>query len=174
MSNYFEELCKAMAMLAGHTQTMFFGQAVKFKGTAMSDTLINVPTRKLVELPVAENFQMGLCTGIAMAGGVPICLFPRINFFLEAIPQLVQHLDKIPLFSDYRPKVIIRTAVATNNPLDPGPQHLGDYSDAIEKMLSTVKVVRLYEAHNIVPAYINAINDDRSTILVEYSDKMRR
>ena len=170
---YFDELSKAMAILSNNGY-IFAGQACREKGTAMSDTLVNIPKENLVELPVFENTQMGISTGIAMAGGKVCSIYPRINFFLEAVPQLVQHLDKIPLFSEFRPKVIIRTAVATDNPLDPGPQHLGDYSDAIEKMLSTVKVVRLYESHTIVPAYINAMNEHRSTILIEYSDKMRR
>jgi len=164
---YFEELRRAMNVLSYHPKSIFVGQAVACAGTAMSNTLTDVPVHKRLEFPVAENMQMGFCTGIAMAGWLPICIFPRINFMLEAISQLVQHLDKIPLFSDYRPKVIIRTAIATPVPLDPGPQHLGDYTDAVEKMLSTVRVVRLADANEIVPAYRAAMEADHSTLLVE-------
>ena len=81
--------------------------------------------------------------------------------------QLVQHLDKIPLFSDWKPKVIIRTAVATPVPLDAGQQHLGDYTKAIKDMLSTVTVVKLMHPNRIVHAYEEAMGRELSTILVE-------
>lgn len=170
LNEYFESLCTAMKMLSDNSAT-FIGQSVKFPGTAMFSTLRDVPLEQRLEFPVAENFQQGFCTGIAMAGGLPVCMYPRINFFLEALPQLIQHLDKIPLFSDYRPKVIIRTSVATKNPLDPGHQHIGDYSDAIAAMLSTVRVVKLEKWENIIPAYKEAMEFDGSTLLVEYVEK---
>ena len=168
MNEYFENLCKAMALIAEQPNAVFIGQACREKGTAMSTTLRDVPMEKKLEFGVAENFQLGFATGIAMTGGMPVCMYPRINFMLEAIPQLVQHLDKIPLFSDYRPRVIIRTSIATANPLDPGPQHLGDYTDAIEAMLSTVKVVRLTSHDMIVPEYMAAMEREESTLLVEW------
>lgn len=168
MNEYFEELCKAMKMVSDHPRAVFMGQACRVKGTAMFTTLRDVPMEKRIEMPVAENMQMGMATGIAMAGGLPVCMYPRINFMLEALPQLVQHLDKMPLFSDYMPKVIIRTSIATDNPLDPGPQHIGDYTDAIEAMLSTVKVVRLTNHEMITPEYKAALDRVGSTLLVEW------
>lgn len=170
MNEYFEELCKAMKILSDEG-AIFSGQACRVKGTAMFTTLRDVPMEQRIEFGVAENAQMGFCTGIAMAGGLPVCMYPRINFMLEALPQLVQHLDKIPLFSDYRPRVIIRTSIATPIPLDAGVQHLGDYSDSIASMLSTVRVVRLRRWEDILPAYNEAMAFDGSTILVEYVEK---
>lgn len=168
MNEYFEELCKAMEIISQTPNSIFMGQAVKFPGTAMFSTLRDVPIEQRLEMPVAECMQLGMATGIAMAGGLPVTMYPRINFFLEALPQLIQHLDKIPLFSDYRPRVIIRTSIATTNPLDPGPQHIGNYTDAIEAMLSTVKVVRLTSHEMIVPEYKAAMERDGSTLLVEW------
>lgn len=170
MNEYFESLCTAMKALS-NDGAIFVGQTVKDVGTAMHSTFRDVPIEQRLEFPVAENFQMGFATGIALAGS-PVCTcYPRINFMLEALPQLVQHLDKIPLFSDYHPKVIIRTSIATINPLDPGPQHIGDYTDAIEAMLSTVKVVRLTSYEMIVPEYMAAMERDGSTLLVEWVEK---
>jgi pyruvate/2-oxoglutarate/acetoin dehydrogenase E1 component len=156
-----------MALFASQPNAVVVGQAVACPGTAMFNTLRDVPMSQRLEFPVAEIFQLGFCTGIALSGGLPLCIFPRINFMLEAISQLVQHLDKIPLFSDYRPKVLIRTAIATPIPLDAGPQHLGDYTDAVKAMLSTVRVVRLTTAESVLPAYQEAINCADSVILVE-------
>lgn len=171
--SYFSELCRAMTLLAEHPRSVFLGQSVRSPGTAMYTTLEGVPSEKRVELPVAEEMQLGMCTGIALNGGLPISIFPRWNFLLLATNQLVNHLDKIPLYSHggYKPKVIIRTAVATSTPLDPGPQHLGDFTEAFRSMLKTVHVVRLEDAEDIVPAYRGAMECDGSTLLVEYSEK---
>jgi pyruvate/2-oxoglutarate/acetoin dehydrogenase E1 component len=138
----------------------------------MSSTFRHLPPEKLVELPVAESLQMGLSIGIALAGGLPCSIFPRINFMLECVSQLVQHLDRIPIYSNggYKPRVIIRTAVATPIPLDPGEQHLGDYGPAFRMMLKTVKVVDLFTAEDIVPEYRAAMAYDGSTILVERTE----
>lgn len=171
MNEYFENLCEAMKLISEQSNAVFCGQAVREKGTAMFTTLRDVPMEKRLEFGVAENFQMGFATGFALAGGLPVCMYPRINFMLEALPQLVQHLDKIPLFSDYKPRVIIRTSIATKDPLDPGPQHIGDYTDAIEAMLTTVKVVRLTHADMIVPEYRAAMEREGSTLLVEWVSK---
>ena len=83
--------------------------------------------------------------------------------------EIRRHLDAIPRYSAFRPKVIVRTAIATDVPLDPGPQHVGDHSHAIEAMLQTVKVVRLELTRDIMPAYREAMAREGSTLLVEYS-----
>src|SRR5205823_4829972 len=124
--NYRQELFRAMEWLGEKPDTLFLGQAVKYPGTAISGTLNGVPTVKLVELPVFEDVQLGICTGMALAGFVPISIFPRWPFLLAATQQLVNHLDKLPLYSHggYTPKVIIRVGVPTRAPLDPQVQHL--------------------------------------------------
>ena len=169
VTTYAAALTEAMTALGKRKDTVFLGQAVRYRGTAMHQTFEGVPDDKKIEMPVAENMQMGIATGLALGGSLPITVYPRINFLLLAIDQLVLHLDKISLYSGYLPRVIIRTAIATDKPLDPGAQHVGDYSDAIEAMLSTVKVVRLREAARIVPEYLAAAERDVSTLLVEYA-----
>lgn len=167
--SYYEALTEAMTMLGQHPRSIFLGQAVAEKGTGMTGTFTKVPRDKLREMPVMENAQLGMCTGLALGGFLPISMFPRINFLLCAVDQLVLHLDALPLYSHggYKPKVIIRTAIATPVPLDPGPQHLGDYTDALQQMLKTVKVVKLERKEDIIREYDCAMNCDHSTILVE-------
>lgn len=168
MSAYLDALRQSMSLLAANG-AVFLGQAVRYPGTAMYNTLNHLPDEQRIELPVAESMQLGMCTGISLAGGLPVSIYPRINFLLEATSQLVQHLDKLPLYSSYRPKVIIRTAVAHDEPMDPGPQHLHDYSRALESMLETVKVVRLHSAADVTDEYRRALERDGSTLLVEYA-----
>jgi pyruvate/2-oxoglutarate/acetoin dehydrogenase E1 component len=170
--NYFDELCGAMRMLAHHPGAIFMGQAVAFKGTAMYGTLRDVPEDRRLELPVAEDMQMGIATGMALSGLLPVCLFPRWNFLLLAANQLVLHLDKLPAMSagGFEPKVIVRTAIATREPLDPGPQHLGDFTDMIRPMLANVRVVKLSQPADVLREYHAALARDGSTVLVEHME----
>lgn len=168
MTTYRDELRRAMEMVAAHPRAVFLGQSVVAGGTAMSGTLAGVPAEQRIEMPVFENTQMGISVGLALAGWLPVSVYPRINFLLEATGQLVQHLDALPAMG-FTPRVLVRTAVAHGYPLDPGPQHLGDYSAALRALLRTVKVVRLTRADEVVPAYQRAAERPGATVLVEYA-----
>jgi len=169
---YFDELCNTMNWLATGPNTIFVGQGVGAAGTTMTDTLNKVPSEKLLEFPVAEDLQMGFCTGLALEGKLPICIFPRWNFMLLAANQIVNHLDRLPIYSNggYNPKVIIRVAVPVTDKFDPGPQHDDDFTGAFRKMLRKVMVVPLGIADSIRPAYEQAVLRKHSTILVEFTE----
>ena len=47
----------------------------------MSNTLKNVKKNKKIEMPVTEEMQMGITTGLMMAGYTPVSIFPRWNFY---------------------------------------------------------------------------------------------
>ena len=163
-----------MEFLARDPRTIFLGQAVACPGTAMSNTLKNVSRDKLLELPVTEEMQMGMSNGLALGGHVPVSIYPRWNFLLLAVNQIVNHLDKLPIVSNggYKPKVIIRTGIGSERPLHPQHQHVGDFTDAFRLMCKTVEVIRLDEPEMIFPAYKKALEreDGCSTIIVEYGD----
>ena len=171
---YFDELKKAMQYLAKNEKTIFIGQAVEVPGTAMSNTLKDINMDKRIELPVAEEMQMGITIGLALNGIIPVSIYPRWNFILLAMNQLINHLDKINLMSNggFNVKTIIRTAVGSERPLHPHHQHVGDFTDAFRVMLKNIDIVRLQEPSEIFTAYRNAYEreDGRSTIIVEYGD----
>ena len=87
-----------MDFLASKKNTIFIGQAVAVPGTAMSNTLKDIAKKKLIELPVAEEMQMGMSLGLAMDENVTISIFPRWNFVLYGINQLVNHIDKFRVY----------------------------------------------------------------------------
>ena len=171
---YFDELKRSMEYLGKKKDTIFIGQAVEVAGTAMSNTLRGVSKNKLIELPVAEEMQMGISLGLAMEKNIPISIFPRWNFLLLATNQLVSHLDKFEAMSQgkYKPKVIIRTSIGSQRPLHPQHQHIGDFTSAFKKILKNVEIIRLEKSSKIIPSYRKALNrkDGKSTILVEYGD----
>lgn len=172
MSDYYDALCEAMTRLGMLPNTIFVGQGVGCAGTSMTDTLKGVPQEKLLEFPVAEDLQMGFCIGLALDGWLPICIFPRWNFLICATNQLVNHLDKLPIYSGggYKPVVIIRTSAPSNYPFDPGPQHSDDFTDEFSSMLRTVNVQRLMWAPGIVAEYERAAASRSPTLLVEYPE----
>lgn len=171
---YLDEVKRAMTYLGSQEQTLFIGQSIRYPGTPIHGTLESVPDDKKIEMPVFEESQLGLSIGLALEGYVPVSIFPRFNFLLVAMSQLVNHVDKIPYISQggLMPKVIIKTMVGSVRPLDAGVQHGGDFAEGLKHMLDTVAIERLTEADMIVPAYERALTreDGKSTILIEYGD----
>ncbi len=171
---YAEALTAAMQYLAQDPRVLFLGQAVAVPGTAMSNTLAKIDLARRVELPVEEEMQMGMCNGLALAGLVPVCIFPRWNFLLLAANQIINHLDKFAVMSNgaCRTKVIIRTSIGAQRPMHPQMQHIGDYTDAFRAMCTTIDVIRLDEANEVLPAYEKALTreDGRSTLIIEHGD----
>ena len=148
-----------MNYLAKNERTIFLGQAVKVPGTSMSNTFKEINPNKLIELPVAEEMQMGITNGFAINGLIPVSVFPRWNFLLLAINQLINHLDKIKLMSNdgYKTKVIIRTGIGSEKPLHPQYQHVGDFTDAVKKMCTNIEIIKLNEVKDIFPSYKKAL-----------------
>jgi pyruvate/2-oxoglutarate/acetoin dehydrogenase E1 component len=105
---------------------------------------------------------------------VPVSIFPRWNFLLCAISQLVNHLDKLQAMSNgrFRAKAIVRTGIGSERPLHPQQQHVGDYTEALRAMCTTLEIIRVDEPADIFPAYQRALlrDDGRSTLVVEHGD----
>ena len=169
---YRDELIKAMSMLAEHPQTVFLGQAVRSTGTAIYHTIKHLPENKRIELPVTEEMQLGISTGLALKGFIPVSIYPRWDFLILATNQIVNHLDKFEEMSDgqFKPKVIIRTCVGSTNPLMPGPQHSNDYTKDFESMCRYINVHKIVNLHDIIPSYKRALESSRSSIVVEIAD----
>jgi pyruvate/2-oxoglutarate/acetoin dehydrogenase E1 component len=168
MRKYKDEITYAMKRISYNERTIFLGQ---WFGTT-KETLIDVPEEKKIEMPVAEEMQMGISIGLALDGFIPVSCFTRWNFLILAANQLVNHLDKLSEMSNggYRPKVIIRTSVGSKEPVDSRCQHTSDFTIGFWSMLTNVEVVKLIEPEEVLPAYLKALyrEDGKSTILVEY------
>ena len=153
-----------MQEIAQDARVVFLGQGVRASGTFMSTTLQDVPLDKRIELPVAEEMQLGMSIGMAIAGMIPVSVYPRFNFLILAMNQLVNHLNVM------QPHVIVRVGVGSTKPLDPGPQHRGDMTEAFRLLMPNTPIVRLESAEQIVPEYRAALERNGPTILVEIAD----
>ena len=168
-----EELSKAMNLLAEHPATLFIGQSVVYPGHIMFQTLEGVPASKKVELPVMEDAQAGISLGLFLSGFIPVSIYPRLDFLIIAANQLVNHLDKWQGMTGKAPHVIIRSMVGSNNPLDPGPQHSQDHTEALRLLLPHTRVVKLTRPEEVVPAYAEALAVPGPWVLIEAPLKRR-
>lgn len=171
---YVDHLIQAMEWLSSDPRTVFIGQSVSYSGNSIYNTLKTIPEDKKIETPVFEEVQMGLSTGLALEGFVPITCYPRFDFLLLAVNQLVNHLDKFPEMTEghFNPRVIIRTSIGAKTPLNGGIQHTQDHTNAFRALLKHVDVVLLENKEDIMPAYKKAMlrEDGRSTLIVEYGE----
>lgn len=164
-----EELKKAMEWLAEQPDAIFVGQNIVYPENQMYRNLIDIPDDKKFEMPVAEEMQMGVSIGLALEGYIPVSIYPRFDFLILATNQIVNHLDKLRyLYRDNdSAKVIIRTAVGGTKPLDAGPQHTKNHTEAFRLMCPSINVVEVTKPEDILPTYQEAYSATDSYLIVE-------
>lgn len=172
-TGYKDALIEANTKLANNNKVRFIGYGLK-KGRALG-TLKNVGDLQIVEMPVAENLMAGFAIGLSLKEYVPVVFIERIDFILNALDAIVNHLDKLKAISreEFMPAVIFRCVVGNSSkPLYTGITHVQDFSNAIREMVS-FPVIQLNETEDIEVEYSKAIGLQKSgisTILVEYKD----
>ena len=129
-----------------------------------------------VETPVAENLMVGLAIGMSLAGLRPVVYIERMDFILNALDAIVNHLDKIAQMShgEFNPAIILRVVVGNKHkPLFTGATHTQDFTEAVRSMVG-FDVARCTSAANILAQYryaYSAMEAQRgSTMLVENKD----
>jgi len=172
MSIYLNKICLAMKKISEVKNTIFLGQSVKYSGNSIYASLKDVPQKKRIELPVFEDVQMGMTIGLAMQGFVPITCFPRFDFLILAVNQLVNHADKIDHLTNgkFSSKIIIRTLVGAKHPLDAGPQHTQDHTDAFKKLLINTKIININKKSNILKEYLLPFKNDNYKVFLYIED----
>ena len=173
--DYFDELIRTMEWLGKQDRVRFIGQSVVWDGHALFKSMEDVPDDRRLELPVFEDFQMGMSIGLALEGFVPINIYPRCDFLIIAANQITNHLANLRLVSDgkYKARVITRVSVGSVSPIHPGPQHCQDHSEAIALLCrNEIEVVQLKNKNDIFISYQHALTrkDYKPTILIEFAD----
>ncbi len=173
LPTYKEALIEANTSLGRDSSRRFLGYGLK-KGRALG-TLKSVPEAQIIETPVAENLMVGLAIGLSLKGLKPVVFIERMDFILNALDAIVNHLDKIDAMSrgEFHPAVIVRAVVGNRDkPLYTGVTHTQDFTVALQAMVS-FPVLSLRTGSSIVPAYRQAEDNQCkgiSTLLVEYKD----
>jgi pyruvate/2-oxoglutarate/acetoin dehydrogenase E1 component len=169
-TTYKDALTNAMTFLGEQSDTVFIGQQTLYPGNPMSTTLGLVPKEKIIELPVMEDSQMGMSLGMAMTGDFVITFYPRWDFLVCATNQLVNHLDKIKLMSkdEFNPNIIIRLGKGSDDPIDPGHQHKGDYFTEYQSLCKNISFHNLLSYDTIEDTYNKAYQSGGIHVIVEY------
>lgn len=134
-NNYHTAIKLELEEFAKDEKVRFLGQQTASEN--FYSLLTDIPLTKRTEMPIVEELQVGLCTGLALEGYLPICIIQRMDFLLRCSDQIANHLDKIKSMSrnTFSPKVIIFTTVGTTEPLNCGPQHCQDFTEAFQKLV---------------------------------------
>lgn len=132
------------------------------KGSRMYGTLDKIPLKNCIEMPVCEGLMTSMAIGMSLEGYRPVVCFERHDFMLLALDSIINHIDKLPYLSGdrYKLPIIIRAIVGSANPLNPGPQHTGDYTQAFRHLLKNTPV---YTPHNAL-GFEMAWNDVGNTL----------
>lgn len=169
---YREALKLEMKELTADPKTIHIGYNCAF-GPKMNGTLVDIPKERIIETPLDECTMAGMAIGMALTGEYhPVVHFERFNFIFNASDQIVHQLSVLPKLSqgEYKPKVLIRVTCGNENTgFYPGVQHVGDFSDAFESMLS-FPVYRLKSVADIKKYYALARESDQPAMLVDYRD----
>jgi len=165
---YKNEIKKSMEFLSLDNKIIFIGYGLKY-GSCGGGMLVNVPKNQIIETPVAENLMLSMAIGLSMNGFKPIVIFERMDFLMNAMDALVNHLDKISTISknEFTPKVMIRCIVGGKKvPFFTGITHVQDHTLGVASMLTTMKCESLTDSNAIKSAY----NEHKNGIFVEYKD----
>lgn len=161
LSYYMEEISKL-------EESVLIGQQLAYYGNPMSKTVLNVPTHKIIETPVFEEVQMGMSLGLAMNGMFVVTFYPRWDFLILSLNQLINHIDKYKVMTNSEIHIIIRVGKGSDTPLDPGYQHKGNYFNQVKDMSIDVKFMDCLSIADIKRNYERAIENKGVYLINEY------
>lgn len=169
MTEYKKAIWEEMKKFAEDPRVIFIGQQVAAED--FYGTLKDISCDKRVEMPVAEEMQMGISIGMALEGYLPISIYQRMDFLPRACDQIVNHLNLIDRLSGriFKPRVIIRTTVGSSKPLDVGLQHNKNLIEGYKRLVD-FPVMLVRSASKVRKAYETARAIDSSIMIVEYQD----
>ena len=139
---YKDILSKYTSRLVNDCSYMIIGQGATDGGHGMCSTISSQLYSKCIELPVFEETQTGIALGMGLSGVNVISIYPRFDFFISGLSQLINHSDKLKIMSagKFTPNIVFRVGVGARVPLDAGPQHTNNYTSQLREMLTSIQV----------------------------------
>lgn len=136
MTTFRNKINEKMIELSKDNNTIFIGQQVADQD--FYGTLKYVPIHQRIEMPVAEEMQMGIAIGLALEGFRVVCIYQRVDFIMRAMDQLVNHLDIMKEYTrgKFISNIIIRSTIGSHFPMNVGLQHNKDLIELLKKSVS--------------------------------------
>lgn len=124
-------------------------------------------TKRIMDMPVAENGMTGIIIGSAIHGMRPIMTHQRIDFMLLSLDQLINNAAKWHYMFGGRMKVPIVIRLIVGRGWGQGPQH----SQSLQALFSHIpglKVVMPALPYDAKGLLISAVKDDNPVIYIEH------
>ena len=124
-------------------------------------------SRRVFDMPLAENGMTGICIGAALSGFRPVMVHQRIDFALLAMDQLINNAAKWHYMFDGKAIVPLVVRMIVGRGWGQGPQH----SQSLQAMFAQVpgmKVVMPTTAHDAKGMLVAAIEDDNPVLFIEH------
>lgn len=124
-------------------------------------------TKRVFDMPLAENGITGVCIGAALSGMRPVMVHQRIDFALLAMDQLVNNAAKWHYMFDGKVSVPLVVRMIVGRGWGQGPQH----SQSLQSMFAQVpglKVVMPATAYDAKGMLTAAIEDNNPVIFIEH------
>lgn len=167
---YKEKLTEATTRLLREHNFFLIGQGTTDGGHGMSATIDPAYVSQCIELPVFEETQTGIALGMGLSGRNVVSIYPRFDFFISGLSQLINHSDKLKIMSGgrFNPNIIFRVGVGAKVPLDAGPQHTNNYTGQMREMLTDISVHELIKGSDPETVFDEIIQTGGIHLVIEH------
>lgn len=169
-NTYKAALTEGTTRLVREQGYLIVGQGARDGGHGMASTISPDIHENCIELPVFEESQTGIALGMSLAGRNVMSIYPRFDFFISGLSQLINHSDKVREMSagKFAPNLIFRVGVGAKVPLDAGPQHTNNYTNQMREMLTDIQVHELTKGSNPRQTFDEIINSGGIHLMIEH------
>jgi pyruvate dehydrogenase E1 component beta subunit len=171
------ELTYSQALLEGLRQSMEQDSSVIVIGEGVPDpksifgTTAGLQeqfgTKRVFDMPLAENGMTGVCIGAALDGLRPVMVHQRIDFSLLALDQIINNAAKWYYMFDGAVAVPLVIRVLIGRGWGQGPQH-SQSLQALFAHIPGLRVVMPTTARDAKGLLIAAIQDNNPVIFIEH------
>ena len=167
---YDQAIREATAQLMSVDKNVFvIGQGVRspwYVGSTTKGLIDKFGYRRVIDTPVSENAILGLGIGAALVGMKPIVIYPRMDFIMYAMEQIVDELNNIHYMygGSASAPVIIRSII------NRGGQQAAQHSQALHSIfahLPGIKVVMPSNAYDAKGLLIAAAKDNNPIMYID-------
>ena len=124
-------------------------------------------SRRVFDMPLAENGVTGICIGAAMTGLRPVMIHQRIDFSLLALDQIINNAAKWSYMFNGVVSIPLVIRVIVGRGWGQGPQH-SQSLQAIFAQIHGLKVVMPTTAKDAKGMMLATIEDENPVIFIEH------
>jgi len=171
------EITYAQAILEATDQCLADDPSVYIMGLGVTDpkgvfgTTVGLEkkhgSRRVMDMPVAENGMTGVAIGSALVGMRPIMTHQRVDFMLLALDQIINNAAKWHYMFGGKKNIPLVIRLIIGKGWGQGPQH-SQSLQALFAHIAGLKVVMPATAYDAKGLMVAAVKDDNPVIFIEH------